>query len=488
MKKIALFLLIILYGFQIKAKTYYSNYSNFMMVEDKIEETDLVKLKIEEKYLVYKEETLEEFYPSYMKIDDMTKTSEEKIITSDWLDSKPEILPDRKIIEKELYEYQDMKKIRYIKLTDLINSSSTFDISEIKIYKKGERVNYDALSDIKDISKIKDDLINNFISFNKNDEILIDLKEDIDITDLNVMYHIHIKDSASISFTINLLGQEKEKIYAKSIIKSNLNIENGTEFSYLIGKDHFKLNDPVYENSKLSEKEVIKTTFRDVKMVTKYKTEDLYIKYYKILRQYLPDYYETSFDDYKVDFDSKKEFYYIKKRDKVEMADNLVIDKYDIKLEDFILNTTLENIKITSNVNYYKNGEYSINFILPFKTVKEKLIVDIKENYKNALKKQNESLKELEKYSQKLFINNNKLNIELKEVLKNKDEIVNRVNEKLLKYKYENEMLKKNKQEIHEDIENNNYHKYKFFLIFLIILIVLFLTLYERKKSTQNNI
>ena len=42
----------------------------------------------------------------------MTKTNETKVEVSDWLDEKPNELIGRNIIEKGLYEYQNMKKIK----------------------------------------------------------------------------------------------------------------------------------------------------------------------------------------------------------------------------------------------------------------------------------------------------------------------------------------------------------------------------------------
>lgn len=488
MKKIMLFLILVLTTIQVKAQVYYSDYKGYEKVEEKVEESDTVKLKIEDRYLVFKESKIEAFYPRYMEINDMIKTNETKIVESSWLDERPNELIGRNIITGNLYEYQNMKKIRYIKFNELTNTKSKFYFSEIRIYNEAERLDYKILTDKKNINIIKDDDLHNFIGFDEDEELVIDLKENVDITDLRLMVHIYIVDDSDINFKINILGEERQNIYAWTNIHSSLTLEENREASYLIDQDHFKLQDPVYNEPSLSEEEIFETNFRKVRQVTKYKSQDEYVKYEKYEKEYLDDYYleEEIPEGYQIDLDSKKEFYYIKTRDKVEIKDRLIIDSYDTKLEDFILFTTVDDIKITSNINYYKNGEYDINFILPFKTVKKKVIVDIKENYLKALEEQNKYLDELEKENNNLYKENNNLNSQIKEVLQNKDETVQGLNEKLIKYKYENENLKKDKQDIGEDISKSNYRLILVLLILLILLIII-LTYIARKKSHQNN-
>lgn len=484
MKKIFLLLFGLIYAVNVDAKTYYSDYTEFKESDIKIEKSDIVDTKVEEKYLIYKENKIEAFYPSYMEITDMNKLDETKIETSNWLDEKPQELIGRNIITKELYEYQNMKKIRYIKLTDLINEKENIDLTEVRIYNKTTRLNYDIKNDIENIDIIKDDDLTNYITLDNDTEIIIDLKENVDINDLTVTVHFHINQDTKLYFTINLYGEEFENIYAQRKLISSVETWYAEYPFYSSNKAHFKLVEPLYEEKELSEQEIKQTSFNIVNLVTKYKTEDLYIKYEKIEREYLDDYYLEPLEDYNLDLETKKEFYYIRTRDKVEIKDELIIDNYDDKLEDFIISTTIDNIKITSNMDYYVNGEYDINFILPFKTIKEKLKVNIADNYIKALEVQNNYLKELEKENNNLIINNNKLNTEIKEILKNKDETVNEVNNQIVECEYELKELKNNKQELKTIEEEKDY---KILIIIPIILILILLLFYLRKKSIQNN-
>lgn len=485
MKKIVLLIMLVLFTMNVNAKTYYSDYSQYKLVDKKVEKTDTIDVKIEKKYLIYKENKTEAFYPSYMEIEDMIKTGETKIVTSSWLDEKPNELIGRTIIEKNLYEYQNMKKIRYLKLTNLVNSKDYLHLTELSIFNGATKLDYEIKSNLKDINNIKDNDLTNYAILDEEDEIIIDLKENIDITDLAMMYHFHITTTSDIYFTMELYGEEFENVYARRTIYSPVNINDFEYPSYLIDEDHFNIENPLYDEKQISETKIRKTNFNIVNLVTKYKTEDLYIKYEKTDREYLDDYYGVPIDGYELDLDSIKEFYYIRTRDKVEISDELIIKNYDTKLEDFIKCTTTDDIKITSNMNYYKNGTYDINFILPFKTIKEKLIVDISENYIKALEVQNNYLKSLEEENKKLVINNNKLNSEIKEILINKDKSVNEVNDKIIECRYELDELKKNNQDLGQEItEEKNY---TILIVIPIMLILIILLLYLRKKSIQNN-
>jgi len=485
MKKIILFIILSLLTINVNAKTYYSDYSEYKLVDEKVEKSDVVDVKIEEKYLIYKENKTEAFYPGYMEIEDMVKTEETKIVSSSWLDEKPNELIGRNIIEKQFYEYQNMKKIRYLKFEDLINSKSDFDFAELIVINGLEQIDYDIKSSNPTITNMKDGNLETYSTLSKDDEIIIDLKQDIDINNLKLGIHVHIDYTSDIYFTMELYGEEFENVYAKRKIYSPVNVNEFSYPMYLIDKDHFNLENPLYDEKQISETKIRKTDFNIVNQITKYKTEDLYIKYEKIDKEYLDDYYLEPIEGYKLDLDSKKEFYYVRIRDKVEISDELIIRNYDTKLEEFIIFTTINAIKITSNMNYYKNGTYDINFILPFKTIKEKLIVDISENYIKALEVQNNYLKALEQENKNLVINNNKLNVEIKEILQNKDKSVNEANDKIIECKYELDEFKKNKQDFGEEITQEK--NYAILIIIPAILGLILILLYLRKKSIQNN-
>lgn len=483
MKKIILFLFALVITLKVNAKTYYSDYSEYKQVDEPIEKSDIFDLKVEEKYLLYKENKIEAFYPSYMEIDDMTKTDETKIEVSSWLDEKPNELIGRNIIEKELYEYQNMKKIKHLKISNLINDEGIFQFAELIIMNGSEKIEYDIKTEIEEIEKIKDADLTTYVELSNDIEIIIELSEEVYINDLKMGFHVHIEEDADIYYNISFYGEEFESIYASKTTHSSVNVNSDNNAFYFIKGTNLTLNNPLYEEKMLSEEKIEKNKFNIVNLVTKYKTEDLYIKYERIEREYLDDYYTEEIGDYKLDLESKKDFYYVRTRDKVEISDNLIIDNYNTKLEELIISTTIDDIKITSNMDYYKNGTYDINFILPFKTIKEKIVVDIKENYIKALEVQNNYLKQLEEENNKLIINNNKLHTEIKEILKNKDDSLNEEREKLIECKYELE-----REEPLNDLEVIDTKKdYKILIIIPIILGLLILLYYLRKKSIQNN-
>ena len=106
--------------------------------------------------------------------------------------------------------------------------------------------------------------------------------------------------------------------------------------------------------------------------------------------------------------------------------DYLVFTDYNKKLEDLILETTVNDIKIDTNFNINKNGKYHVKFILPFMSIEKVVTVDILQNEINEI--------------------NDKL-LETKKQLKEKKDLLNSYKEQLTKLKQELEKSKENKEE-----------------------------------------
>ena len=162
MKKIFVFLFSFFITLNVNAKTYYSEYSDFKIVDKMPEKSDIVDLQIEKKYLIYKENKTTAFYPSYMNIDNMNKTSETKIEESSWLDNKPSEMKGRQIISKRFYEYQNMKKIKYIKLNNLVGTNTKVALSEILLLNDKDKIDCEIKINNKKIDALKDKNINTY--------------------------------------------------------------------------------------------------------------------------------------------------------------------------------------------------------------------------------------------------------------------------------------------------------------------------------------
>lgn len=485
MKKIVLFLMILLINTKVDAKTYYSNYSDYQSIDHLIEESDLIKIKKEDKYLLYKENRIEKFYPSYEQVNNMIKTDEIKTVISEWLDSKPIELSDRKIIEKEFFEYKDIKNIRHINLSNISYFNNNFGIYRLQVLNKNIPIDYDVNCtncEQTDLKKIKSKNPDEYFNFEKSMKVYIDLKESIAVKDLKLAFVLYSKEDKDVNASIDLLGEENSRVYLNYNLNTMIDTNFGNRCVYNLNLNGFVLKDPVYETFLSTDiKEVSK--FSSVNKVIKYQTEDLYIKYYDISKEYLTDYFLEEIDGFKLDLDTKKTFYYFKERDKIEVLDSLTIDNYQTKLEDLVLFDSTNKLKITSNINYLKNGEYDINFILPTKIVKTKVIVDIKENYIKALKIMNEQLTLLEQTNNELFITVNNLNVKIKEVLEDTDKRIKINNDKLIKYQYDNKELKKNKTDFTEEKDSKFEIKKAFILVSIL---VLFITLNILRKKVDS--
>lgn len=150
-----------------------------------------------------------------------------------------------------------------------------------------------------------------------------------------------------------------------------------------------------------------------------YRYKDKYYYHYSNKRQYKDDYY-VYLDGYIRDEKDYKDFYRYRTRDKLEITDKIVITKKDEKLEDFI--TSNMDYKIVGEINYTRNGIYSIEienyFVKVPITVTVLLEDNIKNYYTNLLFLKEENIVEIEK---QIKITENKL----LEMNQEKEELIN---------------------------------------------------------------
>jgi hypothetical protein len=123
----------------------------------------------------------------------------------------------------------------------------------------------------------------------------------------------------------------------------------------------------------------------------------------------------------------------------------LIIENKDVDLNIFIMESTLNDIKITSNLNLNINGIYDINFISPFKTISTTVKVDIKENYLNALKSQEQYANYLLDAAETANYGVEQKNLEIKETIIDSTKEINRLKEEINNYKAKIKILEERK-------------------------------------------
>ena len=189
-----------------------------------------------------------------------------------------------------------------------------------------------------------------------------------------------------------------------------------------------------------------------------YKYIDTLFKEYKAETEYMNG-YDLNGTDYFNIKGEEKTFYRYKTRDKITISDNLTITDKNFNLNNFIQNSTIDNIKIISNIDMNVNGKYDIYFVTPFKTIKEEVIVDIKENLLNLLVteiEENQKLRhQVNEYSSKV----NNQNVVIKEIINNNNKTISFLQNELLTLNTKNSTLANEKKDLQYGVTKTNNKK-----------------------------
>lgn len=465
MKKVLLLIIMLMCLNRVSAKTYYSDYGDYIDNKDIIiKSSDVVDVIEEKYYALYKENIRYD----YLEKSNYETTGNVLKKETNWVNNI-KLVDSSKVIEKKYqYTYPISKKYKFIVFES--TSEKSINIEKLTIYNKAYDKKY---FDVKDVI------------INKTEKLIVDLEDNFNFSEIEI--DLSLKSPVSLQpfyVTMNIyVCDDTSEIY-KGVFLSSI-IGDYTKASYKVRdysneKRLFHTNPLKYtietasRKSYLGEEEIL---YRNV----------YYLKEYKIIeREYSGDYSRNEVDGYQLDKKLVKTNYKYRIRDKVEINDALVIDNYNKNLIDLIRYSTipLEKIKITSNINYKVNGNYNINFILPFKTITSNVSVNIKENYLNMLNNQTKRIKDLEealKISSSLV---NKKNMEIKDVIKIEEtktkDLVNSLN-KCIK---ENKDIKNQKEVLYEEKE---VKEQSISFIYVLLSLIIILTMYKLKYIKKNN-
>lgn len=483
MKKILIILLLCFSCQEVYAKPYYSGYSNFSdYQEEEIISTDTIKVEEKEVYQWYKEEKLlGDYYFEGENNSEYPSIDKNDYINTEWTDWKrelPSYKKNRNIRNREVFMYQEISSIRYLKLKPL---DKGFFISEIELYIDGLKIDYELICE--DCREDFYGYISNGIydekeaHLNKNSTLFIDLKDYYQIDQFELVLYVDDNNQFEIGISLAVmreLGPSSKEYANKDIVLPNDDPSHHYQ-RYEFNFDHLDLFEPEYGEIKYDYVLPISRTVKRFSQGKAYSYQDVLYRYYKVIPKYMDGYSESPPKEYPLKGTSKKLYRY-QTRDKVVISDELLITDKKTTLKDFILESTTDNIKITSNLNLNENGVYKVNYILPFKTVTKDVTVDIKDNLINALNYKIKENKDLKKKVNELnkTINNQYINI--KEILIEKDELVTKLNNDLLTLRLKNEELKENKKTISSNIvfkKDMVFNKTILFIYLLIILIMM---------------
>lgn len=467
MKKLLL-LVLLFFVVPVKAETIYSQYSNYSdySTEDRLV-SDILYKKRETMYRIYKQEEVFGHFvfgmnPIEYPYADLTNYYYTDF--SEWNESI-ELVPNRVIDSKTTYDYYKMKPIRYI-LID--NITADLNITEVRYYVDNVMTydyNISCTNCADNFAQIVTD--NELIYYSalvyNHGTILIDLKDYYDPALVSFEMWIYDTYGLEKKYTIKVSDSLNfEPIFLKKEVVNNSQYSNpldmSPDYQYM---GNFEVVKPVYSDLQISENIIYNDISTKVTVKHWYRYKDLLYRYFNINRIYKEGYYFSSNDEYP--YQEEVTLYRYKNRHKLILVDDLIIDNYEQKLEDFIVECTTD-VKIISNINYKLNGQYDIMFIFDNKEVKKKVVVDIKDNIINQLNYLIDENKDLRDDNKNLILALNKKDINIKDILQEKDKLIGHYKNEILKIK-NNEV----KCEIKEDNKDNGYIIKIGFLLLVII-------------------
>lgn len=463
MKKILLFIFLLLIGNKVNASTYYSGYSEYSdYLPDLIESNDLIYVEQTKLYQLYKENITYEYLEDSL----FERTGNERKVETDWVNDIAEVDQTKEI--EVCYNYQFALAKQYSNMVFLNTSNRKIKINYLKLY------------------DMRNDLVISYmenIDLNENDKFVLNLDENVNLALMKLEIDIVGND--------NINKNIKTDIYVSKEIPLFNNGDYITSINGDIEKARLKIDDfsiyKIYDKSVFYAWECTENLPSNIKEYEILYRNTYKIYEYKIIDKIYTDEYSVSdTNELYADLDKSKNFYRFKKRDKVIISDDLIIDNKDKKITDFIeySSINLDDIKITSDINYNRNGKYKINFILPFKTVSKDITVNIESNYINLINEQANYISNLNNSTSESNYAVNKKNLEIKEVII-EEETKNKELSELLntcyKDKKELEMQKENLKE-----EKNVKQQSVSYIYILLLFIILLLTC--RKKLFKKSI
>lgn len=522
MKKLLIVWLFFLGGLiPVKADTFYSPYSDYSEYsEEKIATTDIIDVKTERRYKWYQDnKILGGYYPISSTIIDYPEVDTSDFCEgkfSDWSINNPVFKNYRVIETREVYEYKDLLKAKYLHLYNV--RGGNLSIGEIEIFNQQQKIDYDIVNDDTDFSKrLHDGKYDDFTNTSISNKISIYLKGEYDPK--NIVIKIYLYDTTEQTKYVNAKFTNEADYNSYSL--ANLSMLHWFNCSYTStyqiqtyeGKD-YAYKPARYSDPKYSEEKPDEIEGRKMGLVTQYRYKDTLFRYYRIDRIYYDGYSKDNPGNYQKDGHKYKDFYSYRTRDKVVIDDNLVFDNYNRTLNDLILETTTNDIRFISQFNIYKNGEYQVKIVLPFQTITKLVKVDILDNKINEinnlllgtekklkekrqelkktkkevadLKETLESLKDkqvkielIQEYEQKVVIMEQKVN-DLINRINQLDQTKNNYNEQL-------ETLLEQKKKQNVNYSFINYMKYWLWLIILILIIIITYKIIKMKKMSYQN-
>jgi len=303
----------------------YTEFGSYQYSDKRVLESDLVEVIKEEKYKFYYKRKVysnnyymigknNSFFPYRSNKKKYGKYSNYQI-------SKPKMIKGREVEEKVVVKYQPLKKIRYIKISNITHPQLYVHVGDINIYYNDVKINYTYDANYEVIENPND----NF-GFVKTIEgvLIFDLKDYYDVSGIKVIYSGKSSDyNEKYTYDIELnYDADFNSQYIKETRYINFNKDlyfNGKFYLiddiFMVTKDNIR--EYIYEDYFVDDINFDKTDLYKTKAVIYYRYRDTYYKYYRIEKVYLNGYF-SSYKGYTKDKNKSKTFYKYRTREYIK--------------------------------------------------------------------------------------------------------------------------------------------------------------------------
>ena len=371
MKKVfALVLLFLSFEGSVRAlnyNTYYSDYGYYSEYQDQaIVADDLTEVDVESRYKWYKEVRDGDYVKSGEESYQYVDYSNYKLTSfSDWGNDVVDVSDDKVVETRIRYKSKKIKPINKFLIQQFDVNCGSANINSIKIYYKGNEIDYDLL--------------------------YLDKKTDIGVSE-NLFLYIDLKNYYYLSdLTIEIISTEFNNVnsfYVYGLRSTDIDYIDDIYYVYefsnsdssilKLSSNDFVVRNPSYEEEVILNNLSDTISYDVVDVINEYRYRDKLYYFYNIRKEYVDGYYKD-LSGYLKDYSDYKLYYRFRSRDRIDIADKIIINSYNQKLDDFIDNNTI-NYEISGDINYYKNGKYYVKYITDFIEVEKEVTVDIVDN------------------------------------------------------------------------------------------------------------
>jgi hypothetical protein len=443
MKKILLFLGLFLLALPVKAKTVYSDYSDFSAwQESEVKATDTIKVETKKRYKYYYLKSLDGGFfgrnDDYQDFNFLSLEDKKYGAWSAWQDDEIKGDMYREVEVKKAYLYSKAKGIRYVYINHIKGSNNHLIINELSFDVKGKTV-YPKINTCTGCNStfypyIFNGVLNQNMSMIDNDgSIILDLGDYYNLSDINMNIWLYDETNANKEFTVyymHNLDINKPFVHYDFLTDYTNKSINDTPVTKL-SIDMFAIdgniefNDPV-----ISLDEVKEDDFTRVNIINAYRSREIAYLRYKNIPVY-SDYLDNATTNYPIQSNDYKLYYRYATRHYFNVAD-------DITLKDNNLKQYIESdvpYKIDSNIDLTKNGSYDVTISNDYLRYTFPVKVDVDSDKDKQINANTEEIKELNNEINALEEANGYLNttIDLKEAEKQD-----------LRHDYENKLESKN--------------------------------------------